>query len=140
MEYIYIIRTIDISAKTEEMLQKEFKTTQINYPLWENNTYDNYVAYLKSWKEDKFSKSYEDNAYCETYKTACDKVINNSCDMNDGGIYDYVSIIKMPMNRCYAETCTNESSVTLFKFDKEKEEYFEVDEDYNEKTKWLCGK
>jgi len=140
MDFIYIIRTIDVETKTEEILQKEFTIMRINHTLWQNKTYKEYLLFLKLWKDYKFVKSYEDNAYCDSYKVAYGKVINNSCDINDGGVYDYVSIIKTPTNCCYPETYTNEKDFTLFKFDYIKKEYFEVAEDYNEETKWLSGK
>jgi len=140
MDYIYIVRTINIKPKTEEMLQKEFEIIKITSPNWQTKTYEEYMEFLHGWKWDKYEESYHDNAYCDSYKMANGKITNNACDINDSGAYNYASIIKIPLNCCYAETCINKNSHTLFKFDRSKDTYFEVSNDYNEITKWLSGK
>jgi len=139
MNYIYIVRTIDLTEKTQSDLEREFEVMKINHPLWKTKTYEEFIDFMKGWKWDKYKQDYENNAYFETYEQAYEKVINNVCDINDGGIYDYVSIIKMPMNCCYTESYLEENDTTLFKFNYKEDTYFEINKDFDEKTKWLSG-
>ena len=139
MDYIYIVRTIDLKVKTEQDLKNGYEVFKINYPNWRTKTYEDYIDFMKDWKRDKYEQGYEENAYCETYEQAYMKVINNICDMNDGGLYDYASIIKTPVDYCYPESYLEDEDTTLFKFDYKRNSYFEVRKDFDEKTKWLSG-
>jgi hypothetical protein len=137
MEHIYMVRTISLNEKSEDDLQREFEIFKLKYPIWINKTYEEFLHFQQSWKEDKYSISYEDNAYCENYEIAHKKVINNACDINDGGSYNYIAIIKVPMNGCYAMTYTQRSDINLFKFDMDRLSYLEVNDYDTEEAKWL---
>jgi len=138
MKYIYIVRTIDLKVKTEQDLRNGYEIFKINYPSWRTRTYEEYIDFMKNWDDDKYEISFEDNCYCGSYGTAFEKITNNECDINDGGVYDYASIVKIPLNRCYAESYVRKEDITLFKFNYEKDRYDEVGtENENEIIKWL---
>ena len=137
MNYIYIVRTIDLKQKTEQDLRNEFEICRINHPLWKTKTYKDYIKFLKGWKKDKYSISYEDNAYCESWEIAYEKITTNACDMNDGGVFNYASIIKTPINCCYPTSCIIDNNISLFKFNRDTDDYFKIDENFNEETKWM---
>ena len=116
MEYIYIVKTIDLRLKTKESLMKEFEIAKINSPkIWKNRNFDEYIKFLKSWNSDKFSIKDENFSYCTDYKTAYKQIATNSCDMNDGGVYNYAAILQVRTNCGYAETEINNMQVFQFK-------------------------
>jgi hypothetical protein len=113
-KYIYIVKTVDLTRKTEESLQKEFEITQVRYPdTWKGRPIEDYIGFLKSWKWDKFEIHDENNAYCTTYEEALNRVKYNACGMDDG-TYNYVVIAQVLCDYGYAETDIEDLQV--FKF------------------------
>lgn len=110
---IYILKTISLHKKTEEDLIKEWKIRNIKYTKREVS-YEDHLKYLKSWNEDKFGYNEEDNCYFNDLEVAKSYAIGNAGDMNDGGLYDYVVILKTALDRTYA--MTNCKEAYLFKF------------------------
>jgi hypothetical protein len=126
MEFIYIIRTMSVNENSEDDLRKEYEIFKIKYDTWHSKTFDEFLKFQKSWKDDKYSIHTDDLVYCESYEIAYDKVINNCCDMNDGGLYNYVAILKVKTNYCYASVCAASEDVILFQYDIDSRKYIEL--------------
>lgn len=137
MDYIYIIRTIELINKTQEVINKEFEIYKIEHPKGKIKNYDEFLEFQKSWDQDKFILHCEDNSYFTDLEIAKDKVINNICDINDGGVYNYSVVLKVPTNCIYAITYIKEDDVSLFKFDKELNKYYEISKDFNKETNYI---
>ena len=117
LKYIYIIKTISLTRKTNKMLQLEFEISKIKHPkTWKSKTLNDYIEFLESWNWDKFSVSTENFAYCSEYSGAENKVLTNSCDMHDA-TYNYAAIVKVPCDLGYAETEIED--LRLFKFEND---------------------
>lgn len=142
MDHIYIIRTINLKSKTESDLKKEYEIAKINYPNWRNNTYFDYVNFLKSWNNDKYEMTYEDNGYYDNSGIAMKKILSNTFDINDGGVYNYAMLIKTPLNHLYAMTEIKEDNIVLYKFDYNTDEYYLIEYEYDEEeeTKFIINK
>lgn len=140
MDYIYIVRTINLTQKTESDLHKEYEIAKIKYP----KTYKNYKQYLEdfliSWNNDKYSMLYEDNSCFNDYELAESNVINNIYDINDGGVYNYVAIIKIPVNGLYSICEISEEDIILFKFNQDTDTYYKINYGYNEETRLIIDK
>jgi len=135
---LYILKTIEIKNKTEEDILLEYQIVQLKHEIWKDKTLEDYKDFIKGWNIGKYKVSMEDNCYFDNIETAKKKAINNACDMNDGGIYNYIAIIKVSMNLCYAQV-TNVEELKLFKFDKDEYCYYEVNTDSDEETIYLSN-
>lgn len=140
MNYIYIIKTISLKSKTEEDRQKEFEICKINYPLWKEATYQDYITFSKEWNEYDYKISSEDNCYCDEYDFTKNNVIDNSTDINDGGVYNYVAVIHTPINHAYAMTNIEQNDIHLFKFNSHSEKYDEVGYKDSKESKFIINK
>lgn len=137
MDNIYIIRTIELLNKTEEDIKKEFEIYKIEHPKGKIKNYDEFFEFQKSWGQDKYVMNCEDNSYCTNFETAKNKVINNICDINDGGVYNYCAILKVPVNCIYATTYIKENDIILFKFDREINKYYQISKDFDKEANYI---
>ena len=140
MTEIYIVKTISLQKKTDEDLQNEFKIFKINHPIWLLKSYNDFLKFQTSWNNDIYSIDYEDNCYCNTYAQASDKLLNNVCDINDGGAYNYACVIKILLDVTYASSYVEESDIMLFKFDMENDVYDLVSHNLDDETKFIINK
>ena len=140
MDYIYIVKTISLHEKTEDDLQKEFKTFKINHPIWLLKSYNDFLDFQTSWNDNKYSIDYDDNCYCDSYKLAYIKLLNNVCDINDGGSYNYGCVVKTPLDVTYASSYIENDDITLYKFNLETDCYDLIDKNYDSETKFIVNK
>lgn len=133
---LFILKTIDIRRKTEKQLQKEHKIHNIKYK--KKISYEDYTDYVKSWDEYNFSYYEEDNCYFTDYKIAEQYAKENICDMNDGGVYNYIAIIEVPINCTY--TITEIQNIHIFKYKRDKDKFEEIDLNCNDESKYICKK
>lgn len=134
---IYVLSTISLNKKTEQDLIKEWKIRNIKYDK-RQISYDEYIEFLKSWNDDVFDYSIEQNCYFKTFEDANYCVTKNIGDLNDGGIYDYVVVYKTPLNKVYA--MTNIKEAYLYKFNYDNKTYEQVDFKGSKEGNFLINK
>ncbi|MFC0903914.1 hypothetical protein ACFHWD_04310 [Clostridium sp. MT-14] len=130
---LFILKTISIRPKTEEIRHKYWQIHQIKYER--KMPYEAYINFLKNWHEYDFLYSEENNCYFTDYNTAKEFAENNASDINDGGVYNYIAIIEVPFECTYANT--EVKNIYAFKYNRKSDKYTEVSEDYNEETKYI---
>lgn len=118
---IYILKTISLKKKTEETLRKEWIIRNIEFDKI-LIPYDEYVYFLESWGEKDFDLQDEDNCYFLDLDTALHFARNNLSDINDGGIFNYIAILKVDLERTYAMCHYNEAHLLKFNHDSNKYE------------------
>ncbi len=91
-EKIYIVTAISVRKRTEAELREMFARTKAKHSIWREKTFEQYVEFLKGWKEDKWAISTEDITYFLNKKDAEGFVQANCGDMNECGSYPYASI------------------------------------------------
>lgn len=136
METLFILKTISMKRKTDQIRQKEYQLYNLKYNR--HISYDKYISLQKSWNSYDFSYFSEDNAYFLDYELTKKHVKDNIWDLNDGGVYNYIAIIGIPVNHLYA--IVDIQSIHIFKYDENKNEYKEIPLNYNEETKCICKK
>lgn len=72
------------------------------------------------------NKHIENNAYFRKLSEAIDFVTNNTCDINDCGVFDWVMIQEINYNQAYTECISNEK--IFFTFNYKTNMYEEVSE------------
>jgi len=133
---LFILKTISIRLKTEEIRHEYWKIYQIEYNR--KISYDKYIEFLKNWNQYDFLYSEEDNCYFTDYKTAKKFAKNNASDINDGGVFNYIGIVEVPFNCTYA--FCEVASLHIFKYNRENDNYAEVPENYNKETEYIFKK
>lgn len=134
---LYILKTIRVTEKTEDMLRKEWEIRNIKYPKTKVS-YENYLKFLESWNDRYFEFSSEDNCYFKDLDTAKHYAETNMADMNDGGIYNYVAILRTDLERTYA--MTNYDEAYLFKFNYSDDCYEPVEFTDTKEGKFIIDK
>ena len=133
---LYIVTTVSLKSRTEDDIKKEYEIYKIKYPVWKVKSYENFCDYLNSWNLYNYTISQEDNSYYFNLNEAKEMVINNIGDINDGGIYNYVLIKKVPARRVYANT--NIEEYYLFKFNKNTRVYKEISINDSDEAKYIA--
>ena len=132
---LYVITTVSLKKRLESDIRKEYEIYKIKYPVWKLKTYENFCEFLKSWNWYDYTLSQEDNSYFFNLSEAKDRVIHNIGHINDGGIYNYVVIKKVPIEKIHANSDIKE--YYLFIFNKNIGLYEEVTIDDNEEIKYI---
>lgn len=137
INYIYVVSTVSLKIRTEEDLNLDFEIHKIKYPYWRNKSYEDFYNFEKGWNYHKYKLEKEDNSYFLSLEDAKDAVSRNFANINDGGVYNYVLINKIPIGKAYA--MLQSEDVYIFKYDKELDVYTEVDLDSSEETKYITS-
>lgn len=135
---VYIVSTIKLNEKTKDDLLKEYEIYKIKYSGWKEKTYDSFYKFQEDWNWHKYNLEIEDNSYFLDLEKAKTCVENNFCDINDGGLYNYVLIKKVCLEKAYAKTFSIEGY--LFEFNSDSRTYKEVPIDLNEETQYIAEK
>lgn len=135
--YLYVVSTVSLKERTKEDLKKDFEITKLEYPSWQNKTFEQYYEFEKGWNRDKYIMNEEDNSYFLDFQKARNSVINNFADINDGGIYNYAVIKKVPMNMAYVMIHVEE--MYLFKYNLDADIYIEVSLNEDDETKYITS-
>lgn len=137
MKWIYVVSTINLKEKSKEDIIREYEISKLKFPLWKNKTLEQYYEFIRSWNKDRYSISCEDNAYFVDLEIAKLYVEKNTCDINDGGVYNYAIIKKIPLNTIYA--CTLLEDVYIYTYNKDTSKYTEVNLDSSEEVKYISS-
>lgn len=97
--------------------------------------YDKYIEFLKSWDRFEYHYSEEDNGYFIDIKEIESQVNPNIGDLNDGGVYNYIVIVEIPLNTTYA--MTEAQFIEMFKYNNETDYYDYIDEYSNKETQYI---
>lgn len=137
MQSIYIGKMISLKEKTKEDIEKEFEIIKIKNKSWQSKTLDDYINFIKNWCNYDYIMSTEDNCYGLDYNEIENLIINNYADVNDGGIYNYATIIEIPINKMYAYT--EVISIQIFKYNKESNKY-EKQNEHSKEMEYIIKK
>ena len=132
---VYIVSTVSIKEKTEEKLKEEFEIHKIKYPKWQNSTFEDFCEFKKGWNQYKYTMHMEDSAYFLNFDEAKDFVVDNTSDINDGGVFNYAVIKAVATKKAYANLLVDKLSI--FKYDIECDKYIEVKLDSNEEVRYI---
>lgn len=135
MDTIFIVKTIKLRKLTEEDLKTGFEMLKVRSKNWRNRTFKEYVEFEAGWDRGEYNSISEDNAYFKSLDEAKNFTINNTCDLNDGGVFNYAIIQEVPLNCSYAYTRIK--SDYLFKFNRDTDKYEEIDFDSDNETRYL---
>lgn len=130
--YIYILYDVCAHKLTKKDLEIEFASYEKRFP---GRTFEQFLRFKKDWKQDKYSFGLEEQGYFLDEETAIDYAINNIGDLNEAGAYPYIVISSMPLNVVYPNT--NPNTHKLFLYNRERDEYEEINWDLNDETKHL---
>lgn len=135
MDTIFIVKTIKLIKLTEEDLKTDFEMLKVRSKNWRNCTFEEYIEFETDWDRGEYKTTSEDNAYFNNLDKAKQFVINNTCDLNDGGLFNYIIIQEVPLNCSY--TYTKIKNDYLFKFNRDIDKYEQIDFDCDNETKYL---
>jgi len=130
---LFILKTISIRPKTEEIRHKYWEIYQIEYNR--KMPYEVYIDFLKSWHQYDYLYSEEDNCYFRDYNTAKEFAINNASDINDGGVFNYIAITEVPFDCTYANM--EVENIYIFKYNRDNDKYTKIPINYNEETRHI---
>lgn len=135
MENLFILKTISITEKTKESCKKEWEIRNLRF---ENNkiSYEKFLESLDFFNGKNFSYHDADNCYFTELSKAKEYAEENICDINDGGLYEYIAIVEIPFNCAYAET--EGKSIYIFKFNNSTGKYDEVPMQFNDETRLIA--
>lgn len=141
-KHIYILKTIRLKPYTEKQIQKDYQSYMIQRNTTLNDKKDfpieTYKKILHSFNSDKFTICLEDNSYFSSMEDAITCGSENFADINDGGVFNYLVIVKLPVGEAYA--FSNIQSIALMEYFPEHDVYIlknisEINKD--EKLKFL---
>lgn len=135
-KYLYIITTISLKNKTELDRKKDFELQKYKYPRWKTKTYIDYCELLKSLKKYDYEINQEDNSYYLDLDKAREIILKNIADINDGGVYNYVAIKKVCLNKVYANVVPEDAY--LFKFCNNTRLYKEISLNEDNEAKFIA--
>lgn len=121
MENLFILKTISIEEKTEEDLKREW---EINKLLHGHITFEEYKELMLSWWQDRYTYAESDVAYFTDLEMIHSAKVD-MCDITEGGLYEYVAIVEVALNRVY--TNCYPLSVRVFKYNRENSSYEPVE-------------
>lgn len=136
-KYLYMVSTVSLKKRTEDDLKKEFEVYKVKYPSWKEKTFEQYYEFQKGWNWHKYSMTQEDNSYFLDLEKAKSCVKKNFADINDGGVYNYALIKKIPLNRAYAMIHVDE--LYIFEYEVATDTYKEVSLNENDETKYITS-
>lgn len=135
-KYLYIVTTISLKKKTELDRKKDFELKKYKYPRWRAKTYEDYCELLQSLKKYDYEINQEDNSYYLDLNKAREIVLKNIGDINDGGVYNYVVIKKICLNKVYANVAPEDAY--LFRFCKNMRLYKEISLNEDNEAKFIA--
>lgn len=131
MSNIYIVNAISVTEYKEEDLKR--KHTAHNCLNERQLTYEEYLKFLKNWKEDTYSISSFISSFHLEYEKAKEYAENNLGDINEAGCYNYAAIIKAPMDCFYYNSYQNpKTDFELYKYNSETKKYELLDKSAKE--------
>lgn len=136
-KYLYIVSTVDLKEKTDEDLKKEYEVYKVKYPSWKEKSYESFYEFQEGWNWHKYSFEQEENSYFLDLDKAKASVESNFADINDGGVYNYALIKKVPLEYAYAMTRVEE--LYLFKYDRELDSYVEIELNKDDESKYITS-
>lgn len=122
---LYVLSLHSIHQKTNEMLELDLKIHNLKYN--KNFTMEQYIKYQEGWLKNstKYTNAYgEENAYFNDLNEAIYAAEHNLADVNEAGVYNYITIIEYPMNKMYA--FSEPTRFLVFKYNKNSDGYDEV--------------
>lgn len=131
--YLYIIKTICLTPKTEKKLKQQYEIDKNVCNFWKDKTFEEYKTYLEKWQWHIYDFEDEDVGYYDDFEKAKNAVISNELDIHDG-INNYVVIVKVSLNEIYPII----HKVNIFQFDKEIGQYKETET--NKETMYIYNK
>lgn len=134
---LYIVSTVSLKERTKENFKKDFEIAKLEYPSWQNKTFEQYYEFEKSWNREKYIMNEEDNSYFLDFQKARNSVINNFADINDGGTYNYAIIKKVPMNMAYG--MIHIEGLYLFKYNLDSDSYIEIPLNEDDEAKYIAS-
>lgn len=136
-KYLYIVSTISLKKITEDDLKKDFEIFKVKYPFWKNKTFEQYYEFKKELNSHKYHMSQEDNSYFLDLKKAKSCVEKNFADINDGGVYNYVLIKKIPLSLAYAMIYVEE--LYIFEYEPETSTYIEIPLNKDDESSYIVS-
>lgn len=127
---IFVLYLISSKKLTNEDIEKEFNIYQIKFP---GRTFDSFMKMKKSFNEDKYKVTFEEQGYFIDESLAIEYAKKNIGDLNEAGAYPFIVISSRPLNTVYpsCNICKNK----LFEYSKETDSYKEIRFDRDEETK-----
>ena len=138
MDKIYCVKAISLSEYSEEKLRERYKITKIEHPVWQEKTFEDYLNFLKGWKDDKYLTDSFISSYHTKRNDAIKCVTENIGDINEAGSYNYAAILPVPLNTVYPESNVSYDDVKFFKFNRESEKYEEITDKSIPEYETLC--
>lgn len=134
---IYILSILSVKQKTEEMLKKELEIHNLKYN--KNLTMDKYINFINSFNPyaSKYTDSYgEPNAYFFNLSDAIYAAEHNLGDINEAGVYNYITIVALPIGQMYAHI--EPSEFYVFKYNEKEDGYIQITNNDDEIYKFLA--
>ena len=138
-KYIYILHPVRAKVLTEEQIQKNYKIYLMQYEP-KNPSFQYYKDLNSTFHDDiQYEIAAEDVAYFDNEKEALQSAMANICDFNDGGLFNFALVEKLPMNYGYPNT-EPETDYWLFEYQPRTMTYSFVSFDKDELTKAIQKK
>lgn len=131
MKHIYTVRAVYCTPLDEEKLKVAFERYKEKFPehkYKDCQTYKNIFYPFGDYELDDFMSSVH-----ETLEIAQEYVLNNVCDINEAGTFDYAVISRVIVNCAYYNTQQNpKEDFWIYKFNHNTRKYELLDESANE--------
>lgn len=133
---IYVLSILSIKQKTEDMLKKELEIHNLKYN--QNLTMDKYIDFINNFNPyaSKYTDSCgEQNAYFLNASDAIYAAEHNLGDVNEAGVYNYITIVALPIGQMYAHM--EPSEFYVFKYNEKDGGYNQITNTDDEIYKFL---
>lgn len=137
---IYYVSAISLHKLTEKDLRLKYEIYKLKFNR--EFPYEKYLANLKTFKEDKYNISDFISSYHDTKEEAIEYVVENIGDINEAGSYEYASVSKAELGRCYFNSCNSITDYILYKYNHDIDKYEELDknsEEYSDLSHYVWG-
>lgn len=120
-KYIYVVYAVSVHKLSEIQIKNEYNKWKIDNPT---RNMEDFLWFYKVIKKEnpEFSIGREPVIYFTDGDEAIDFVKSNGADLNDGGVYDYALIERIPLNLAYP-AARIDKEYAIFEYDEETATY-----------------
>lgn len=121
---IYIVYAVSVNRLTEGQLKNEYKKWKIDNPT---RNMEDFLWFYKDLKQEnpEFSINREPVIYFDNDDDAIDFAKSNGVDFNEGGVYNYALVERVPLGLAYPESRIDKK-YAIFEYDTKTSAYIEI--------------
>ena len=129
---IYCVSAISLEEISEEKMKHLYEIHKVKYNK-PNLSYEDFLSFKKSWKEDKYIIDSFISSYHFSKEEAISFAKKNIGDINECGSYEYAGVSTIYVGHAYHNAHQNkDTDFLIYKYNREIDEYEPLDEESKE--------